>query len=174
MAAASFGTRADSGTPQIDRPPAGTPATTESAVAGLAKYGVDVGVGVLIDVAGDGRDRFLEARPDGVADFGGTRRDGATLMVLHPAATRAAGRVVINAPRWNPELGAGYCVAQTAGPALLVQPCRPGAPNQVWHVVPVGDSGQFRLDGRYGAVRVDGRTGMQTIPVRAGPAAVSG
>ena len=40
--------------------------------------------------------------------------------------------------------------------------CRSGDPAQIWHVVPVGDSGQFRLDGRYGTVR-----GLQTIPFTA-------
>jgi hypothetical protein len=167
LSATSFGACADGRPPRTDRPPAALPVTRTTAasvVGGLATYGVDVGPGVLIDVAGDGRDRFLRARRNGVADFGGTGRNNSTLMVLRPAATRAAGRVVINAPRWDPELGDGYCVAQSSGPALLVQPCRPGAPNQIWHVVPVGDSGQFRLDGRYGAVRVDGRTGLQTVP----------
>lgn len=131
-----------------------------SDLSGLAQYGVDVGTGVLIDIAGDGRERFLQARADGIADFGGTGRSDATLMVLRPAATRATDRVVINAPRWNPELGGGYCVAQATVPALVVVPCRPGDPVQIWHVVPAGDSGQFRLDGRRGT----GHQGLQTVP----------
>lgn len=139
-----------------------------SNLAGLAPYGVDIGTGVLIDVAGDGRDRFLRARRNGVVDFGGTGRQDPTLMVLRPAATRTADRVVINAPRWNPDLGGGYCVEQAAVLALSVRLCRPGDPDQIWHVVPVGDSGQFRLDGRYGAVHVDvdqvALDGLQTVP----------
>lgn len=142
-------------------PESGAPAGPTSDLAGLMPFGVDIGTGVLIDIAGDGRDRFLRVRRDGVADFGGTSRQDATLMVLHPAATTAAGRVVITAPRWNPDLGGGYCVGQAAALALSVRLCRPGDPNQIWHVLLVGNDGQFRLVGRYGNVT---RDGLQTVP----------
>ena len=158
------------GPPTASPPTVGPPAAVDvssavagptSDLAGLVPFGIDIGTGVLIDIAGDGRDRFLRVGRDGVADFGGTSRQDSTLMVLHPAATTAAGRVVITAPRWNPDLGGGYCVGQAAALALSVRPCRPGDPNQIWHVVLVGNDGQFRLVGRYGNVT---RDGLQTVP----------
>ena len=96
----------------------------------------------------------------------------AATVAANTEATR--NRVIIQPPFWNEDAeGPGYCVADTPGAPLNLEPCDAGRTAQVWTVVPAGDSGQFELNGRYGIVRVNdgtittgqtGRTGLQTIP----------
>lgn len=132
----------------------------------LEELGVDLGADVLIDVADDGVDRFLEVGRDDVVDFTGTAKGDSTRMLLRAAPTTGENEVWITPPAWN------ECVTDTPGAALTLQPCRLGDESQVWRLVPAGDSGQFELEGRYGIVRVDeglitggqgGRSGLQTI-----------
>ncbi|MGA5301197.1 hypothetical protein ACPCHT_14785 [Nucisporomicrobium flavum] len=140
--------------------------SVSSDVTRLEELGIDLNVGVLIDVADDGVDRFLEAGQGGVVDFTGTAKGDSTKMALRPAPTRARNEVWIAPPAWN------ECVTATSRTALTLQPCRVGDEAQTWRVVPAGDSGQFELEGRYGILHVDnglltgegGRTGLQTIP----------
>lgn len=146
---------------------------TLSDLSQLRALGIDIRVGVLLDVADDGVDRFLQISTDGKVDFTGTARADSTMMALQPAAVKARNRVVIKPPFWNEDLGAGSCVADTAGAALTLETCRPAKASQVWQVIPAGDSGQFELRGAYGILRVEngrlttaerGRTGLQTLP----------
>lgn len=151
--------------------PATTPPRTSTAtsdVSQLRRIGIDLETGVLIDVADDGEDRWMQVGPDDVVDFTGTAKDESTQMSLRPAPVTARNRVTI-APPARP----GWCVADTPDEPLVLQPCRDGEPAQTWRVVPAGDSGQFQLEGRYGILTVDGRlvpagqtgwTGLQTIP----------
>ncbi|BCJ65752.1 hypothetical protein [Polymorphospora rubra] len=154
--------------------PAGTTtrAKVTSDLSGLGITGIKAGRSVLIDVAGDGVDRFLEVGQGGV-DFTGTGRTDSTMMSLHPAAVSAENRVVIRPPFWNEEVGGRYCVADTAGAALALETCEDGKSSQVWRVVPAGDSGLFELHGAYGIIGVrdgritvsgDGHTGLQVVP----------
>jgi hypothetical protein len=133
----------------------------------LTRIGIDVNTNVLIDVADDGVDRWMQAGPDGVVDFGGTARTEATKMFLRPAAIRLKSRVLITPPAYP-----GRCVTDTPDASLALQPCVSADQSQIWRVVPAGDSGQFELEGRYGILHVDegllisgdgGRTGMQTL-----------
>ncbi len=137
-----------------------------SDVSQLRQFGIDLRTGVLIDVADDGVDRWMQFRDDGTVDFTGTARDDSTRMVLYPAPTTAANRVQI-----VPKAFGNLCVAATAAPPLKLVPCAVNDATQVWRVVPAGDSGQFELEGAYGILRVDqglintsgGFSGMQTI-----------
>ncbi|MEU7905777.1 hypothetical protein [Actinoplanes sp. NPDC049118] len=138
----------------------------------LERLGIDLNEGVLIDVADDGVDRYLQVGRGGV-DFTGTTRTDSTMMSLKAAPVREKNRVLIQPPFWNEEVGAGHCVADTSGAALRLEACRSGRAAQVWTIVPAGDSGQFELHGKYGVIRVEdgkittggsGRTGLQTIP----------
>ncbi|MET0426825.1 MAG: hypothetical protein ABW046_23360 [Actinoplanes sp.] len=156
---------AASSTPS-SRPPASYPEPLAD-LSPLTRIGIDVNTNVLIDVADDGVDRWMQAGPDGVVDFGGTARTEATTMFLRPAAIRLKSRVLITPPAFP-----GRCVADTPDASLVLQPCVSGDRSQMWRVVPAGDSGQFELEGRYGILRVDeglltsggtGRTGLQTI-----------
>ncbi|MET8148753.1 hypothetical protein ACIBSW_17825 [Actinoplanes sp. NPDC049668] len=142
--------------------------TRSSNVSQLRELGVDLGTGVLIDVADDGVDRWMQVGAGDVVDFTGAAKDSSTEMSLVPAPVTARNRVVI-APPARP----GSCVADTPEAPLVLQPCRDGDPAQTWRVVPAGDSGQFNLEGQYGVLTVDevlidaaqsGRTGLQTIP----------
>ncbi len=154
------------------------PALT-SDVSQLRELGIDIGPGVLIDVADDGEDRWMQIGDGGVVDFTGATRTDTTMMSLQPAPVTARtdatrNRVTIKPPFWNEGAeGDGHCVADTPGAALALETCRAGDAAQVWTVLPAGDSGQFELEGRYGVVRVDdgrittdptGRVGLQTIP----------
>jgi len=165
------------------RPPAEATATTKaptkapsagsgtSDLSELKRIGIDVGQGVVIDVADDGVDRFLQVGKNGVVDFTGTVHTDSTMMSLKAAPVSARNRVVIAPPFWNEGAGAGSCVADTSGAALKLETCRPGDVAQIWQVVPAGDSGQFELKGAFGVVSVDngklttggGRTGLQTL-----------
>ncbi|MDG4824746.1 hypothetical protein O7635_23090 [Asanoa sp. WMMD1127] len=150
--------------------PSATPppsSTVESDLTQLTAIGIDLGTGVLLDVADDGLDLFLEARDDGSVDFTGTPRSRSTTMELRPAQVTARNRVVIMPPSHI-----GSCVTDTPGSALTLAPCVPGDESQTWRIVPAGDSGQFELEGRYGIIHVgdrgitadgSGRTGLQTI-----------
>lgn len=138
----------------------------------LRRLGIDLDKGVLIDVADDGEDRYLQITANGV-DFTGTTRTDSTMMALKAAPVREKNRVLIKPPFWNEEVGPGYCVADTIGAPLKLEVCEPGRAAQVWTIVPAGDSGQFELHGTYGVVRVangrittgeTGRIGLQTIP----------
>lgn len=147
-----------------------TPATSD--LTELKRAGIGLGEGVLLDVADDGEDLFLQIGENGAVDFTGTTRTDTTMMSLQPAAVPARNRVVIKPPFWNEDLGDGYCVADTAGAPLKLEICKPGKASQTWRVALAGDSGQFELHGAYGVIRVDGkitagesgRTGLQTLP----------
>ncbi|MBM2622085.1 hypothetical protein JIG36_41940 [Actinoplanes sp. LDG1-06] len=146
--------------------------TPTSDVRQLVRLGITINEGVLIDVADDGVNRWLQVGKGGVVDFTGTKRLDSTMMSLKPAPVKGRNKVLIKPPFWNEDLGAGYCVADTKGAALKLEVCRTGRTQQVFTVVPAGDSGQFELRGTYGIIRVDngkittsgqGRTGLQTI-----------
>ncbi|KUL22746.1 hypothetical protein [Actinoplanes awajinensis] len=148
------------------------PKAVVSDVSQLKKLGITLNAGVLIDVADDGVDRYLAIGKNGVVDFTGTTRTDNTMMALKPAPVAQKNRVVIKPPFYNEDLGAGSCVADTAGAALKLETCKTGAAAQIWTVVPAGDSGQFELQGKFGILRVEngklttggtGRTGLQTI-----------
>ncbi|SCF00586.1 hypothetical protein GA0070558_11939 [Micromonospora haikouensis] len=149
-----------------------TKARAVSDLSGLRITGIKPGKSVLIDVADDGVDRFLQVGRAGV-DFTGTGRTDSTMMSLHPAAVSAENRVVIKPPFWDEEVGSGYCVADTAGAALKLENCQDGKASQVWRVVLAGDSGLFELHGAHGVIGVkdghitasgDGHTGLQVLP----------
>jgi hypothetical protein len=163
-------------TPETTTPrPAGTSKggdAVESDLSQLKALGIDVEVGVILDVADDGVDRFLQVGRNGVVDFTGTTRTDSTMMSLKPAPVAAKNRVTIKPPFWNEDTGAGSCVADTAGAALKLETCRTGRSAQIWQVVPAGDSGQFELRGAHGVLHVEdgrlitadsGRTGLQTL-----------
>ncbi|GLW30043.1 hypothetical protein [Actinoplanes regularis] len=142
--------------------------TVTSNVTKLRQIGVDLETGVLIDVADDGIDLWLAVGANDVVDFTGTVRDATTEMSLVPAAVAAPNRVII-----VPVARPGWCVTDTAGVPLALQPCRDGDTAQTWEVIPAGDSGQINLKGPDGEMRVDenglvaadqsGRDGLQTI-----------
>jgi hypothetical protein len=167
--------------PAATTPPATTttakgakPAATKAPVSDLSRLtrlGIDVQKSVLIDVADDGADRWLDVSASGV-DFTGTARTDGTMMFLAPAPVAARNSVLIKPPFYNEDLGPGYCVADTRGAPLKLENCRAGRRQQIFTIVPAGDSGQFELHGMYGVIRVDngkittggqGRTGLQTI-----------
>lgn len=151
--------------------------TVPSDVSQLKSLGVDLGAGVLIDVADDGLDRYLEIGDGGTIDFTGTSQSDNTMMALNAAQvakrTEATkNRVVIAPPFYNEDLGAGSCIADTAAGVLRLVTCKAGAANQIWEVVPAGDSGQFELHGVKTDIRVnngqittgdEGYVGLQTI-----------
>ena len=173
--AAGFGIGLSLGPPRSETPadpvvsisPRVLPSSSVAAdLTQLEELGVDLEVDVMIDVADDGVDRFLQVGPDDVVDFTGTARSDSTRMRLRAAPTTGKNEVWITPPAWN------ECVTDTSGAALTLQPCRLGDESQVWRLVPAGDSGQFELDGRYGVVRVEeglittgesGRVGLQTL-----------
>ena len=141
--------------------------TVRSTVTQLRELGIDLEADVLIDVADDGVDRWLQIGANDGVDFTGAAKDDTTRMALVPAPVKAENRVVI-APPARP----GFCVAATPQPPLALQPCRDGDEAQTWRVVPAGDSGQFSLEGPYGELTVDGvllppgqsgRIGLQTL-----------
>nr|BFE74680.1 hypothetical protein GCM10020092_079810 [Actinoplanes digitatis] len=141
--------------------------TKSSNVSQLRELGVDLETGVLIDVADDGVDLWMQVGPDDVVDFTGAAKDASTEMSLVPAPVTARNRVVI-APPTRP----GSCVTDTPQAPLILRPCRDGDPAQTWGGA-TGDSGQFQLQGQFGILTVDqglvdadqtGRTGLQTIP----------
>ncbi|MGW0504444.1 hypothetical protein [Micromonospora sp. NPDC003241] len=149
-----------------------TRARVTSDLSGLRITGIKAGKSVLIDVAGDDADRFLQVG-QGAVDFTGTDRTDSTMMALYPAAVSAANRVVIKPPFWNEEVGGGYCVADTAGAALKLENCQDGKTSQIWRVALAGDSGLFELHGAHGVIGVkngritasgDGDTGLQVLP----------
>lgn len=150
-----------------------TTGTVTSDVSQLRRLGIDIGTSVLIDVADDGLDRWLQVGADGVIDFTGTAKDDSTMMSLHPAPVHEKNRVVIKPLFGNKNLESGSCITDTPATALTLTACKPGDPSQTWQIMPGGDSGQFELVGRYGAIRVDnghisatdtGFAGLQTIP----------
>jgi hypothetical protein len=153
---------------------AAAPKATKAPVSDLSqlkRLGIDVQKSVLIDVADDGVDRWLNIEKSGV-DFTGTGRTDNTMMFLAPAPVAAKNKVLIKPPFYNEDLGAGYCVADTKGAPLKLETCDPKRQQQIFTMVPAGDSGQFELHGMYGVIRVDngkittsgtGRTGLQTI-----------
>ncbi|MEU4159189.1 hypothetical protein [Actinoplanes sp. NPDC026670] len=143
--------------------------TVSSDVSRLREIGVDLEKGVLIDVADDAGDLWLAVGPNDVVDFTGTTRDASTELSLIPAPVKADDRVII-----VPVARPGWCVTDTSGVPLALQPCRDGDPTQTWEVIPAGDSGQINLHGPDGDMRVgdsglvpataSGRTGLQTLP----------
>jgi hypothetical protein len=153
--------------------PAGGKASAKSNLSALRSAGIKSGASILLDVADDGVDRFLQVGDTGVVDFTGTTRTDNTMMSLEPAAVSAANRVVIKPPFFNEDLGDGSCVADTADAPLKLETCKPGKASQIWRVALAGDSGQFELHGAYGVIRVEGgritadengRTGLQVLP----------
>lgn len=164
---------APSPSPSLSRSAAPSPSSSRSTtsarstVTQLRELGIDLEVDVLIDVADDGVDRWMQVGADDAVDFTGSAKDDTTRMSLRPAPVTAGNRVVI-APPARP----GFCVAATPQPPLALRPCVDGDDAQTWRVVPAGDSGQFELAGPYGSVTVDGslvtagqsgRVGLQTI-----------
>ncbi|TCB97190.1 hypothetical protein E0H26_13015 [Micromonospora zingiberis] len=152
------------------------PPLYSSDVSVLKRLGVEFNVGVLIDVADDGLDRYMEVGPNGVVDFTGTSRTDNTMMALKPARVpsrtdETKNRVVIAPPFYNEDLGPGQCVTDTAPGVLKLQTCEPGSAAQTWQVYPAGDSGQFELHGPKTVIRVnegkitsgEGYVGLQTI-----------
>ncbi len=150
--------------------------TTTSDVTQLEELGVHVGDSVLIDAPDDGVDRYLEVAEDGSVDFTGVGRTDTTMMAFKPAElppeeAETDNRVVIAPPFWNEGLGAGSCVADVAPGQLQLATCAPGAVEQIWHVLPVGESGQFELHGASTQVHVDngelvtdgGHPGLSTV-----------
>ena len=145
-----------------------TPASTaKSNVTQLRRIGVDLDRGVLIDVADDGADHWLQVGPGNVVDFTGSVKDDSTEMSLRAAPVTGVNQVVI-----VPVAQPGTCVADTPQEPLTLLPCQNDDPSQIWTIVPAGDSGQFELQGRYGIQRIDqklvrpdqtGWTGLQTI-----------
>jgi len=155
------------------KPKAPRTGSATSDLSGLRSAGIKSGAAILIDVADDGVNRYLQVGKSGVVDFTGTTRTDSTMMSLQPAAVSASNRVVIKPPFYNEDLGDGYCVADTAGAPLVLEVCKDGKASQVFRVVLAGDSGQFELHGAYGVIRVgddritaggDGRTGLQVLP----------
>ncbi|MFI7605195.1 hypothetical protein ACIBTV_08725 [Micromonospora sp. NPDC049366] len=143
-----------------------------SDVSQLRRLGIALDAGVLIDVADDGVDRWLEVARDGSVDFTGSERTGTTMMSLTAAPVAERNRVLLKPLFWSEEAGAGYCVVNTAGAALRLEECVTGHAAQLWEVIPAGDSGQFELRGAHGILRVEdgrlttgasGRTGLQTL-----------
>jgi hypothetical protein len=159
--------------------PAGPPASTRPAptrsqksdLSQLKALGIDVETAVILDVADDGVDRFMQIGRNRVVDFTGTARSDSTMMSLKAAPVSAKNRVVIKPPFWNEDTGAGSCVTDTAGAALRLETCQPGKAAQIFQLVPAGDSGQFEMKGAFGILSVDngrlttggGRTGLQTL-----------
>ncbi len=144
----------------------------KSDLSALKSLGIAVEKSVLIDVADDGEDRWLSIGKNGVVDFTGTKRTDNTMMFLAAAPVAGKNRVVIKPPFYNEDLGGGYCVADTKGAPLKLEECENDRRQQVFELVPAGDSGQFELHGMYGVIRVDngkittngaGRVGLQTI-----------
>ncbi|OZV81487.1 hypothetical protein CA850_09875 [Micromonospora echinospora] len=141
--------------------------TVKSDVTQLRQLGIDLEADVLIDIADDGVDHWVQIGANDTVDFTGTAKDASTRMVLLPAPVTARNRVVI-----TPSARPGFCVAATPQPPLALQTCQDGDETQTWQVLPAGDSGQFNLAGPYGVITVDealvppgqsGRTGLQTI-----------
>jgi hypothetical protein len=150
-----------------------------SDVSQLKKLGIQINGSVLIDVADDGLDRYLSVGDGGTVDFTGTPTSDETnrMMSLKPAkvlkkAHPAKNRVVIAPPFYNEDLGKGSCVADIKKGVLQLATCKVGAANQIWHVIPAGDSGQFELHGAHTKIRVNkgtittgkkGYVGLQTL-----------
>jgi hypothetical protein len=166
-------TPADSPAPSASRPSVGPSVapsrtrTVTSNVNQLRQVGVDLETGILLDIADDGIDLWMAVGANDVVDFTGSARDASTEMSLVPAPVSARNRVII-----VPVARPGWCVTDTAGIPLTLQPCRDGDPAQTWEVIPAGDSGQINLVGADGEMRVDetglvatgGRSGVQTLP----------
>ena len=150
--------------------------TVTSDVSQLKSLGITLDEGVLIDVADDGLDRYLEIGENGV-DFTGTSKKDTTMMALKPARVAkrtedTKNRVVIAPPFWNEDVGTGSCVVDKSRGVLDLATCKAGALDQIWEVVPAGDSGQFELHGAHTDIRVEagkittdgqGYVGLQTI-----------
>jgi len=150
-----------------------------SDVSQLKKLGIKINGSVLIDVADDGLDRYLNIGEGGAINFAGTPTsdDANKMMSLKPAkvvkkAKPAKNRVVIAPPFYNEDLGPGSCIADVKKGVLHLATCKVGAANQIWHVVPAGDSGQFELHGAHTTIRVNkgkittgrkGYVGLQTL-----------
>jgi hypothetical protein len=143
------------------------PSKVKSNLTQLRQIGVDLDRGVLIDVADDGVDHWMQVGPGDVVDFTGSVKDDSTEMSLQAAPATGVNQVVI-VPAARP----GDCVADTPQVALVLLPCKNSDTTQIWTIVPAGDSGQFELQGKYGILRVDQKlvgpdqtawTGLQTI-----------
>jgi len=73
--------------------PSYQPATsTRSDVSQLRQFGIDLQAAVLIDVADDGEDHWMQTGQSDVVDFTGTKRDDSTRMSLQPAPVTARRR----------------------------------------------------------------------------------
>jgi hypothetical protein len=156
--------------------PAKTSKLVSSDVSQLKSLGIIMNDGVLIDVADDGLDRYLEVG-EGSVDFTGTSKKDTTMMAFQPAKVPkrtddTKNKVVIAPPFWNEDLGAGSCVNDESPGHLGLDTCEDGALDQIWEVVPAGDSGQFELHGAHTEIRVEkglitvgdkGYVGLQTI-----------
>ncbi|GAA1651440.1 hypothetical protein [Actinoplanes couchii] len=161
---------AESVSPSAPAGPTAMPSWTggvTSNVDQIRQIGVDLDKGVLIDVADAGTGLGLAVGPGDVVDFTGSAGAATAEMSLIPAPVKAANRVII-----VPVARLGWCVTDTGGVPLSLQPCREGAATQTWRVAAHGDSGAFNLIGPSGEIRGDetgmvatgGFTGLQTKP----------
>ncbi|MDR7278892.1 hypothetical protein [Catenuloplanes atrovinosus] len=145
-----------------------------SDVSQLEDAGIVIGEPVVIDVADDDRNSFLEIRLRGALEFTGTERNENTMMTLRPAETEEANSVVIGPPLWSENPGEDYCAADSPFRLVKLEVCVPGRAEHSWRVVPAGDTGLFELHGRWKVITVDdqglittgaeGRTGLRTVP----------
>lgn len=139
-----------------------------SDVSQLRSIGVALDAQVLIDVADDGADHWMQVGAGHDVDFTGSAKDDSTAMTLTAAPVTGLNRVLI-----MPLTLPGSCVAATPQAPLALRDCQIGDATQIWKVVPAGDSGQFELEGKFGILKVgdkslvaadqSGWTGMQTI-----------
>ena len=147
------------------KPPTKPEPAATSDLSGVRITDVRSGKSILLDVADDNEDRFLQVGDNGKVGFTGTGRTDTTMMSLHAAPVAADNRVVIKPPFWNEDLGDGYCVADTRNGSLKLEVCKPGKASQIWRVQLAGDSGLFELHGAYGVLNANnGRTALQVLP----------
>lgn len=127
----------------------------------LKNYDLDLGVPVVITTSLDaGPAHYLGAQPDGSVDLSGTAVTESTRMKLKPAKVRkrteeTMNRIVIVAAPVVAASGPELCVTDIRRTVLAMRPCRPGATDQAWRLVPAGDSGLFELEGRHTAIEYD-------------------
>jgi hypothetical protein len=151
--------------PKTTKPKPKTTKPATSDLSGLRITDIRAGKSILLDVADDDEDRYLQVGDNGQVGFTGTSRTDTTMMSLHAAPVAADNRVVIKPPFWNEDLGDGYCVASAPKSALKLEVCKPGKASQIWRVQLAGDSGLFELHGTNGIMKsAGGRTALQVLP----------
>jgi hypothetical protein len=164
--------------PAAPAPDASSPKkTVTSDVSVLSQLGVIFNKRVVLDLADDGEDRYLNVRADGV-NFTGTTMSNSSMMSLVPAPVRRrteenANQVLLKPPFYRSETGPDSCITDTAAGVLAMLECKAGAAEQVWQLFPAGDSGLFEMRGVHTQIRVnngrittngDGSAALQTLP----------